>query len=301
MDIDERVTILDEGTIAKSAEIELQEVTEEDLRKINKYTLSPLKAEDVFTFKTIIGDNETDDRNFEPFNLNALKDLERLYPGKTVIKDHRRTADNQVARIYDTEMITEPRLTKAGEPFTKIIAKNYMVRTASNEDLIKEIQAGIKKEVSTGVRPKRLICNICGSDNMKTYCPHWPGREYDKEAGKTTCLMTIDGAKEAYELSLVAVPAQPRAGTIKHYGPKPPEDPDEFKAENAQTSPESVPKKPENDELGVKNTETQKNEPDPAPETENKDLEISLRVKSLESFIFTQVNEISETKGEINE
>lgn len=297
METVERVEFLEDGLIAKSVEIEPQEVTEADLRKINKYTLSPLTADDVFTFKTVIGDNETDDRNYEPFNAAALKDLARLYPGKTVIKDHRRSADNQVARVYDTETITEPRLTKAGEPFTKIVAKNYMVRTSRNADLIKEIQAGIKKEVSTGVRPKRLICNICGTDNMKSYCPHWPGSEYDKEAGKTTCLMTIDGVKEAYELSLVAVPAQPRAGTIKHYGPKPPADPDEFKAENAQTSPESDPKKPENDELGVKNTETQKNEPDPAPNTVNKDLETDLRVKALESFLFAE-NEFSKEKGD---
>ena len=284
----EKMDYLEEGLIAKSAEIEIQEVTEADLRKINKYTLSPVKAEDVFVFKTVIGDNETDDRNFEPFNLNALKDLEKTYPGKTVIKDHRRTADNQVARVYDTESITEPRLTKAGEPFTKVIAKNYMIRTEKNADLIKEIQGGIKKEVSTGVRPKKLICNICGSDNMKTYCPHWPGREYDKEAGKTTCLMTIDGVKEAYELSLVAVPAQPRAGTIKHYGPKPPEeDPDEKEiddiiAENAEN--------PQNQD---DNVDKETNEPEPAPETETKDLETNLRVKALESFIFAQINENS--------
>lgn len=293
----EKVSFLEEGTIAKSAEIQIQDVTEEDLRKINKYSLSPLKSEDVFTFKTVIGDNETDDRNYEPFNLNALKDLARLYPGKTVIKDHRRTADNQVARIYDTETITEPRLTKAGEPFTKIVAKNYMVRTASNADLIKEIEAGIKKEVSTGVRPKRLICNICGSDNMKTYCPHWPGREYDKETGKTTCLMTIDGAKEAYELSLVAVPAQPRAGTIKHYGPKPPEDPEDKTVENDDLSAENA-QNVQNPDL---NGEKETNESEPAPNTKNKDLETDLRIKALESFIFIQVNDISETKGEINE
>ena len=294
MNNDERVTFLEDGLIAKSAEIELQEVTEADLRKINKYTLSPLKAEDVFVFKTVIGDNETDDRNYEPFNLNAMRDLERLYPGKTVIKDHRRTADNQVARVYDTEMITDPvRNTKAGEPFTKIVAKNYMVRTSRNADLIKEIQAGIKKEVSTGVRPKRLICNICGSDNMKTYCPHWPGMDYDKETGKTTCLMTIDGVKEAYELSLVAVPAQPRAGTIKHYGPKPPED---KKSENNNLNADFDENGPKTD---FKN-ENQDSGPAPDPETENKDLETDLRIKALESFIFTQVNDISEMKGDFN-
>ena len=256
---------VDEGILLKSAEVQSQEVTESDLKKINKFTLTPLKAEEVFTFKTILGDNETDDRNFEPFNLNALKDLERLYIGKTVIKDHFRRADNQVARIYDTELVTEPKLTKAGEPFTKLIAKCYMVKTDSNADLITEIKAGIKKEVSTGCRPKRLICNICGTDNMKTYCPHWGGKEYDKDSGKTICLLTIDGVKEAYELSLVAVPAQPRAGTTKRYGAEDPITPE----------PENVPE-----------IEAEKE----TAETVNKDSDVDLSIKSLESFIFIHKN-----------
>ena len=266
-DINDELKVYEAGTIAKAAEIEQQEVTEEELKKINRFTLSPLKAEDVFVFKTCMGDNETDDRNYEPFNLQALKDLRTLYPGKTIIKDHRRSADNQVARVYDTELIVdENKQTKAGEPLAKLISKNYMVRMDSNKDLITEIQAGIKKEVSTGMRPKKLICNICGSDNMKTYCPHWPGETYEKESGPTTCLMTIDGAAEAYELSLVAVPAQPRAGTVKNYGPKPPEEPEE-KAEEI-TIPE---------------------EPEIIPEEDaSKDLETSLRARALESFIFTQ-------------
>lgn len=316
MDIDERVNFTEKGTIAKSAEIEIQDVTAQDLNKINRFTLAPLEAEDVFTFKTVIGDNETDDRNYEPFNLNALKDLERLYPGKTIIKDHNRSADNQVARVYDTELITEPRLTKAGEQFAKLIAKNYMVRTASNEDLIKEIRAGIKKEVSTGIRPKKVICNICGTDNAVKWCDHFPGRQYDTPNGKMTCLMTLDGAKEAYELSLVAVPAQPRAGTIKNYGVNPPEEekiqkdeneidtPDNESIETVENDPENV----ENENLNAdftenpqntdSNTENQHLEPEPAQESENKDLETNLRVRVLESFIFSQNNAISETKGE---
>ena len=265
---------IDDGVLLKSAEVAIQDVTDEDLKKINKFTLTPLKAEEVFTFKVTMGDNETDDRNHEPFNLNALKDLKKLYIGKTVIKDHHRSADNQVARIYDTELITEAKLTNAGEPFTRLVAKCYMVKTESNADLITEIKAGIKKEVSTGCRPKKLICNICGTDNTKTYCPHWPGREYDKDSGKVTCLMTIDGCKEAYELSLVAVPAQPRAGTTKHYGV----DPD--------SKPEIDEMNPEN---GMKNTEI----PEETPETEfheNKDLELNARVKASESFIFATKN-----------
>lgn len=254
----DRIKEFDDGVILKSAEVQILEVTNEDLKKINKFTLSPLSAGEVFAFKVNMGDNETDDRNYEPFNLQSLKDMKRSYIGKTVIKDHRRSADNQVARIYDTELITEAKLTKAGEPFTSVIARCYMVKTESNKDLIAEIKAGIKKEVSTGVRAKKMICSICGTDNTKTYCPHWPGREYDKEGGKTRCLMTIDGVKEAYELSLVAVPAQPRAGTVKHYGAEP--------TKNVEI-PEETPNKKE--EITT-------------------DLEYNLRVKSLESFIFTQ-------------
>lgn len=264
---------IEDGILLKSAEVQIQDVTDEDLKKINKFTLSPLKAEEVFTFKVTMGDNETDDRNYEPFNLNALKDLKKLYVGKTVIKDHYRRADNQVARIYDTELVTEAKTTGAGEPFTRLVAKCYMVKTSSNADLITEIKAGIKKEVSTGCRPKKLICSVCGTDNTKTYCPHWGGVEYE---GKT-CLMTIDGCKEAYELSLVAVPAQPRAGTTKRYKGADPEEKPEIEIDTKSIeTPNEEPEKP------VESSETENQE--------NKDFEINARVKFSESFIFANKN-----------
>ena len=58
---------------------------------------------------------------------------------------------------------------------------------------------------------------------MKDYCRHWPGAEYDVadatgKSSKRRCKMLLHGAKEAYELSFVAVPAQPRAGTHKSIG-----------------------------------------------------------------------------------
>jgi hypothetical protein len=58
---------------------------------------------------------------------------------------------------------------------------------------------------------------------MKDYCRHWPGVEYESTDanGKSTkrrCKMLLHGAREAYELSFVAVPAQPRAATHKSIG-----------------------------------------------------------------------------------
>lgn len=226
------------GVISKVANVSPLEITEADLRKINKYTLSPVKAEDVFIFKATIADNEQDDRNYMPFNLKALQDLKKLYPGKTMLKDHNRVADNQIARIFDTELIQDAnKTTELGELHTELIAKIYMIKTDSNKDLIAEIVGGIKKEVSTSTVPEKMVCNICGVDNMKDYCRHWPGREYEVadatgKSSKKRCKMLLSGAKEAHELSFVAVPAQPRASTRKSIG---------FTKPVAETTPETTP------------------------------------------------------------
>lgn len=258
-----------EGMVLKAAEVSASPVTEDDLRKINKLTLAPLTADDVFVFKAVLGDNETDDRNFEPFNLNALKDLKKLYVGKTVIKDHTRRADNQVARIFDTDLVSEAKTTGAGEAYAQLVAKCYMVKTSRNADLIKEIQGGIKKEVSTGMSPKRAICNICGTDNAKTWCAHYPGKEYDHADGKKVCMMTLDGAKDAYELSFVAVQAQRRAGVSKNYGGESVKD-----AVKDAGTPDTVDNKPTENDQHMKDTE--------------------LRLRATESFLFTQKKNIEE-------
>lgn len=206
----------DPGVIRKAASLAAQEVNEDELKEINKFTLSPLTADEVFTFKAVLCDNEID-RMYERFTQKALADLKKLFVGKTIIKDHYRSADNQVARIYRTELQETGKTLKSGELYTQLIAYCYMVKTASNADLITEIKAGIKKEGSVGCSITGAICSICGTDNTKSYCRHWPGKSYDKEQGKETCTFTLTGASDAYEFSLVAVPAQRAAGVSKSY------------------------------------------------------------------------------------
>lgn len=265
------------GIIAKVASVQPLEVTDEDLKKINKYALTPLKAEDVFIFKATMADNEQDDRNYMPFNLKSLQDLKRLYIGKTMLKDHRRQADNQIARIYDTELVQNAnKQTELGELHTDLIAKIYMVRTESNKDLIAEINAGIKKEVSTSCRPEKMICNICNTDNMNKWCIHYPGVNYDvtDASGKTSkkrCKMLLHGATEAFELSFVAVPAQPRAGTHKSVG---------------------FAKPIESKDLGLEDETTIKSPETPEDNTNvDKDAETNLRVRITESFLFVENKE----------
>ena len=260
------------NAIIKAADVQALEVTDEELAKINKFTLEPLEKDSVFIFKVAACDNEIDDRNFEPFNLRALKDLKKLYVGKTVIKDHSRRADNQIARVYDTELIPDAeKVTGAGEVFNTLILKCYMVKTQRNADLITEIKAGIKKEVSTGTRAKKMICSICGVDNMKTYCPHWWGKEYD---GKI-CYFTLDGAKDALELSFVAVPAQPRAGAVKHY-----KEMDEEMIDDEQNGVEKGEKPAETGTPETPNNEENKNKTESA--------ETLARVRMSDAFYFAE-------------
>jgi len=208
-------------TIRKSAQISGAEVTEADLKLINKLSIRPLTAEEVFVFRVAMCDNEVD-RDFEVFPTSALKGLAKLYKGKTVIANHMWKSENQVARIFETEVVPDDaRQTQNGETYAQLVARCYMLRTDTNKDLIAEIEAGIKKEVSVGCAMQSAVCSICGMDNRKTWCQHYNGKEYD---GKL-CYFKLEGARDAYELSFVAVPAQREAGIIKAYGAEKPKEP----------------------------------------------------------------------------
>lgn len=220
----------------KSAKLKLSEdISSKDMELINKHTLKNLEPDDVFTFKLMAGDNRKDDRNFEPFSSKAIDDMAKLYVGKPMIWDHGYGAKGteQVARIYDAQSIETGNVLDDGSKEKQLMLSAYMLKTESNAGLIKEIEGGIKKEVSTSCRAKSLVCSVCGQDQMKSYCRHWPGRDYD---GKT-CLMEIKEVQDVFEVSFVGIPAQPRAGATKSYNPDLPEvSPKDFKEEKPKSN-----------------------------------------------------------------
>lgn len=203
--------------ITKAAQIEGSEPSGEEMKYINRFALKELTLEDVFLFKTVICGNKID-RDHEVFPVASLQKLSELYDGKTVISDHKPSAMNQTARIYRTELIQTDEKLDTGELYTKLLAYCYMPRTDKNKDIILEIETGIKKEVSVGCAVNSAICSICGSDNRNAPCSHQPGQEY----GGATCYFRLENPVDAYELSFVAVPAQPDAGVIKSYRDKKP-------------------------------------------------------------------------------
>lgn len=189
--------------IFKSAALEKAHMTDQELELINQQALGELKAEDVYTFRLVACDNQVD-RDRERFTEATLAEFAELYVGRPVLMDHTWSAKNQTARVYAGAV--EP-----SGAVQRLVLRCYMVRTESNADTIAAIDGGILRECSVGCTVKRALCSICGADQRLTCCEHVPGKDYNGQ----TCHIDLDGAADAYEVSLVAVPAQPGAGVIK--------------------------------------------------------------------------------------
>lgn len=189
--------------IMKSARLEKQTLGEKDLALINAQTLREFTADEVYTFRLMACDNRVD-RDNERFTDQTLEQLAALYVGRPVLRDHSWSAGMQTARCYAASV--EP----DGDAKC-LVLRCYMPRTDATADTITAIDAGILRECSVGCAVAHAICSICGVDQRESLCKHDPGVEYDGQV----CHFDLDGAVDAYEVSLVAVPAQPAAGAIK--------------------------------------------------------------------------------------
>ena len=174
------------------------------LEAINAQAKAKLTAEQVYVFSLRLCDDQID-RDNERFDAAALPGLARLFIGKTGIVDHCWSAENQVARIFETQVVKEE-----GVSFIKAWA--YIRRGGSNEEMIADIEAGIRKEVSVGCAMGRCVCSVCGSEYGT--CGHVKGEHYDGQV----CCGILQEPVDAYEFSFVAVPAQKNAGVLKALG-----------------------------------------------------------------------------------
>lgn len=196
------------GKVVKSFE-----VNSNAMDKINSFTRKELTEDDVYIFPMVMCDNELD-RDFDKFEVETLKTLAELYKGKTVIFDHSCSAANQTARIFDTEVVHVPNeKTFDGTDLYQLVGYAYMLKSEATQEIINNLDAGILKEVSVNCSVGENKCSICGNDYFFGDCQHWKSRQYD---GKT-CFTYLGKAKDAYEVSFVAVPAQPGAGVTKSW------------------------------------------------------------------------------------
>lgn len=197
-----------QGYIIKSFDAQ-----KDDIEKINSFTRTPFEADRLYTFTVALCNNDID-RDYERFSVDALNQLADAFVGKTGIRDHSMSSCDQMARIYDTYVEKlDDRKTSDNQDFYQLKAKAYMLRNDANEQMIEEIEAGIKKEVSISCMAKKSVCSICGADIKQKRCEHIAGKSYSgKLAFRTLC-----DIGDAYEFSFVAVPAQREAGVTKAF------------------------------------------------------------------------------------
>ena len=174
------------------------------LEAINAQAKAKLTAEQVYVFSLRLCDDQID-RDMERFDTEALPGLAKLFIGKTGIVDHKWSSENQVARIFAAEVVKE-------DAVSYIKAWAYIRRGGAADEVIADIEAGIKKEVSVGCAMGRAVCSICGDEYGS--CGHVKGEHYDGQL----CCAILKEPMDAYEFSFVAVPAQPAAGVLKGMG-----------------------------------------------------------------------------------
>lgn len=197
----------------KSFEVAPIDDINKDLELVNKHTVKPLTADEVYMFKVVLCDNDIDRVN-DKMTDNFLVEYAQASKGLTGLKDHDWESDNQLARLYDTEVVTDDStLTKLGEPRKYVLGKAYTL--TKYQDYIDKINAGLLKESSVSFNSVGDTCSLCGAVTTKgeddvAICPngHVMGKEYD---GKL-CYNSINKLKDSYEWSLVAVPCQRNSG-----------------------------------------------------------------------------------------
>lgn len=178
--------------------------TQAQLEAINAQAKGNMTAEQIYVFSLRLCDDQVD-RDLERFDTLALPALAKLFVGKTGIVDHRWSSDGQVARIFATEVVKE-------QECSFIKAWAYIRRGGNADEIIADIEAGIKKEISVGCAMGRSVCSICGSDYGT--CGHQKGESYEGQV----CCAILKEPMDAYEFSFVAVPAQRDSGVLKAMG-----------------------------------------------------------------------------------
>lgn len=197
----------------KSFEVVPVDNVNKDLELVNQHTVKPLTTDEVYMFKVVLCDNDVDRVN-DKMTDDFLVEYAQASKGLTGLKDHDWESDNQLARLYDTEVVTDDNtLNKLGEPRKYVLGKAYTL--TKYQDYIDKINAGLLKESSVSFDSGGDTCSICGAVTTKgeddvAICPngHVMGKTYE---GKL-CYNSINKLKDSYEWSLVAVPCQRNSG-----------------------------------------------------------------------------------------
>lgn len=147
-----------------------------------------IESTDVYVFECVLSDNRRD-RDGDLVSTAALIQLGELLKNSTGLIEHEWNSDSAIGRIIDTEIeVHEDEQNEIGEPYAQLIGLCYILK---NTDLYEKVLAGVVEGISIAFTTARQ------------------SRRDDIDTN------VIEEISDAYEWSLVAVPANKSAG-IRH-------------------------------------------------------------------------------------
>lgn len=173
--------------------------SEEQLRKINLYSNTDIEKNDVYVF-TMEACNQDVDRHDEMLKPKALQTGAQMSMDKPIQLNHWMDVESSVGKIFDAKVYKKA-----------LLQTCFIPDTNENQPLLQKMFSGVVNKVSVhfGMNPKDYVCSSCGKSLYSYECDHYPG--YSDEKGAVVIGYIMDFS-DYYETSLVAVPAQPKAG-----------------------------------------------------------------------------------------
>ena len=162
------------------------DVTPEMLAKINSYALTPLTADKVYARKFLLAHNAVD-RDRERFQEALLDDFAVTIPGKSFLFAHDGRnylplglwfdASSESMTVEQFKSLTgEDALLPIGTSTVKVMfAWSYMLKSATNQDTMDNIDAGIYRHVSIRFSAADLVAVKGGYDETLYYEYQGPG------------------------------------------------------------------------------------------------------------------------------
>ncbi|GEA16749.1 hypothetical protein E308F_29950 [Moorella sp. E308F] len=205
--------------------------TPEQLAKINRFSLRPLSAEEVFVFPDMMIDNQETAYNtvMHPNILNKF--VEDANKGIGLLMNHNQRS-LPVGRSFDSKLAIEHN-PETGQYIHSVYGYFYIdlgrqtESGMSTDDIVKGITAGTVFDTSIGFNADSWKCSICGNDIRDFMsCPHIPGEKYvvtrDGKDVIEKCIVIVgeDGKGELIENSLVFAGACDRATITKEFSAK---------------------------------------------------------------------------------
>jgi hypothetical protein len=202
--------------------------TDEQLARINEFTLTPKTADELYVLNTMSANTlpDRDDDFFPKDTINGFNELPQPYSpvGKSYLVGHDH-ASLGVGRIFGSD-------TAEAEGTRFLTNEVYIPRTPQFEPFIESVDFGLNWAVSVGVLLEEQLCSICDAHQYGGWfigglCDngHWKSAYYDPaqtevddwgyileaspdDPKSVKCLGVMNGAKDFYELSQVFLGAQ---------------------------------------------------------------------------------------------